>query len=337
LGKGTLLIVNSGEIVNGEIRTSSFVLSQAKSLENEWTIIWGLTGSNSTNLGSFFRNVLRMRRLIKDNDVTVVHATYGSINAIIAMLAAGQKPFVVSFCGDDLLGTIQPGWSWRVRERIAKLLSIIAAVRANHIIAKSLNIKNTLPKSLQKKVSIVPNGVDTDFFKPLDRLECRIQLDLLLEKKYVLFNHSVGNNLLRKNRPLAEAAVVKVRAVMKDVELLVVGQVPHIQMLKFINASDLVLLTSFHEGSPNIIKEAMACNVPVVSVPCGDVRERIVSEQVGRICQYDADEIAKQMMEILSLSSRSNGRAYLLNQNLSAEQVKQEIEEIYHSVITANR
>ncbi|MBL7860699.1 MAG: glycosyltransferase family 4 protein [Cyclobacteriaceae bacterium] len=329
-----VMFVNSGIIRGDRIETSSFVQSQALSLSHHWEVIWGLTGWDSTSLKSMFLNILKLRELNKNSDLSIVHAQYGSINSFIAMMATKGKPFVVSFCGDDLLGTIQPGIKWRIREAVAKFLSLVTAFAADHIIVKSENIKRALPGIWHRKVTIIPNGVDTSFFRPLDKLDSRKELGLSNGKYYVLFNHSVGNNLLRKNKPLADAAINKVKLHFPEVELLVTGRVPHHQMPLYINSADVVLLTSLHEGSPNIIKEAMASNVPVVSVPCGDALERITDDSIGYVCPYDAEELADKIVLILKDNRSSTGRDSLIKQGLSTEDVSKKIELVYNLVLS---
>lgn len=329
----SVLFVNSGVEEGGDIKTSSFVKSQAMSLSDRWKIIWGLTGWASTSIKATLQNISKLKRLNRDENVAIVHAQYGSVNSFIAMMSAMGKPLVVSYCGDDLLGTIQPGIKWRIRETVAKFLSLVTSFAADHIIVKSVNIKRALPKIWHNKVSLIPNGVDIAFFRPLDKLDSRKELGLSEDKNYILFNHSVGNNLLRKNKPLADTALEKVRLQFPAIELLVGGNVPHQQMPLYINSADVVLLTSLHEGSPNIIKEAMACNVPVVSVPCGDVMERITEDSIGYVCPYDADKLADKIVLILKNGQRSTGRENLIKQGLSTEEVSKRIESVYNLVL----
>ncbi|MEQ9413235.1 MAG: glycosyltransferase, partial [Cyclobacteriaceae bacterium] len=262
-----VLMVNSGGIIDGKISTSTFVLSQAKSLSNRWEVVWGLCGWKSTSILSVISNIIKLRQVVRNDNIDIIHAQYGSIYSFIGLLISRNKPFIVSLCGDDVLGTIQPGIGWRIREFIAKKLSLYSSSHADHIIVKSNNILNALPSKLQYKASVLPNGVDINFFKPTSKSESRNILGLSQTKTYVLFNQSTGNNLIRKNKELAIEVIRRIKKIHSaDIELLVIGKIPHQQVPIYINASNAVLLTSIHEGSPNIIKEAMACNIPIVSV-----------------------------------------------------------------------
>jgi glycosyltransferase involved in cell wall biosynthesis len=95
------------------------------------------------------------------------------------------------------------------------------------------------------------------------------------------------------------------------------------------NAADCLLVTSLHEGSPNIVKEAMACNLPVVTVPCGDVEERLTYVQPGCIVPYDVTQLATAIRQVLKRRKRSNGRDELVRQGLTTRVVATQLARIY--------
>src|SRR5262245_15872230 len=95
------------------------------------------------------------------------------------------------------------------------------------------------------------------------------------------------------------------------------------------NAADCLLVTSLHEGSPNIVKEAMACNLPVVSVPCGDVVERLQMTYPGGVAPYDVKTLAEKIDEVLKAGRRSNGRERLIEQGLTTPNVAKSLIQIY--------
>jgi glycosyltransferase involved in cell wall biosynthesis len=93
-------------------------------------------------------------------------------------------------------------------------------------------------------------------------------------------------------------------------EMVGCGGVPYNLMPTYMNACDVLLLTSLHEGSPNAVKEALACNLPVVSVDVGDVRERVDSVEGSVVCEDDRpDTIATALAEVLSRSGRVDSRS----------------------------
>jgi glycosyltransferase involved in cell wall biosynthesis len=108
--------------------------------------------------------------------------------------------------------------------------------------------------------------------------------------------------------------------------------VPNNQVAIWLNASDLVLLTSFHEGSPTIIKEALACNLPIVSVDVGDVAERIQGIEGCYIALSEPVDIAAKLSLVYNGPRRIAGRVKV--QELSLERVSQRLKETYHEILT---
>ena len=328
-----VVFVNTGALEDGQVKTTTFVKSQAESLAKGYDIQWFLL-ENNTSFSKIKSAIKDLRALLhRDGSVQLIHAHYGSMTSYIAAQAMGRLPLVVSYGGDDLLGTIQPGIKWRIRELIAKRLSYYSANRASAIIVKSQNLLNALPPKAKAKATIIPNGVDTNLFCPLDKAAVRKELDLGLDKKFVLFNGSRGNNIPVKNRPLAEASMHLVQKKYPDAELLVVGGIPQATLVKYMQASDALILTSLHEGSPNIVKEAMSCNLPVVSVNCGDVSERLAQVNMGGFFDYDPEQLAKALMDVFESSTSYNGREEVFRQELSQEAIANKINSIYQTTL----
>jgi glycosyltransferase involved in cell wall biosynthesis len=101
----------------------------------------------------------------------------------------------------------------------------------------------------------------------------------------------------------------------------------------WINASDVVLLTSTHEGSPNAVKEALACNVPVVAVDVGDVRERLTSVNGCYVATVTAEDLAEKLQIVISAGIRVRGRATLAE--ISLDRIAERIRGIYAAVLDA--
>ena len=152
---------------------------------------------------------------------------------------------------------------------------------ADAITVKSENLRRALPERLRRKCIVLPDGVDLGFFAPMDRAEARSRLKWGHEP-VVLFV-SAGGNRSVKNLPLAEASIHNLRCRGYDAKLVMVSAATRHEVLWMLNAADILLVTSVHEGSPNIVKEAMACNLLVVSVPCGDVADRLVDVTPGEL------------------------------------------------------
>jgi teichuronic acid biosynthesis glycosyltransferase TuaC len=327
--KASVFMVIAGNWKNGALAIPTFVNSQAESLRTAgWEVSLGVV-ENRTSIHRILQNVRRLRREVSRSRPGLVHAQYGSVTAGVANLIRGSLPLVVSFCGDDLLGTPNPGLRWRVRERCARAIGVWAARRSATLIVKSDNLLQALPASLRDKAVVLPNGVDTGWFRPIARDECRSRLGWSMQSKVVLFNTSENEERTRKNPSLARAAVDLVAQSVPDVSLYMMSEASPKEVCLLLNAADTLLVTSLHEGSPNIIKEAMACNLPVVSVPCGDVPERLRMAYPGGTYSYDARVLAEALKEVLKAGYRSNGREQLIAQGLTTAKVAERLIEVY--------
>ena len=332
---GVVLMIVPGSVEDGEVRvTLPFVRSQAESMEKAgWMVVYGVVDDRTSPSG-VMRNAKKLRALARRVEPSLVHAQYGSMTAALAAFVAGSLPLVVSFCGDDLLGTPIPTVKWRVRAGAARRLGLLAAARAAAIVVKSRNLFEALPGRLRRRAVILPNGVDTEWFRPLDHRACRLTLGWDPEAKVVLFHASRGEDRWRKNPALAQAVVDIVGRREPRVSLVMISDVTREEVQLMLNAADCLLVTSLQEGSPNMVKEAMACNLPVVSVPCGDIPERLASTRPGTLCPYDTEALADALLEVLRTGERSNGREQIYLQGLTASHVAVRLGEVYQRVLS---
>ena len=116
-----------------------------------------------------------------------------------------------------------------------------------------------------------------------------------------------------------------------EIEILLVKRVPQCRMPLYMNAADLMVMASMMEGSPNAVKEALAANLPVVSVAVGDTPELIGSSEGNYLVPRDAKAIAEKIVEVCLSGKRSVGRAQV--ERLSMEKVAWQILEVYASVL----
>jgi glycosyltransferase involved in cell wall biosynthesis len=212
-------------------------------------------------------------------------------------------PVVANFHGDDLLGTPNVAGS-----RTKKSLFVVYVSRwlcrfVDEVIVKSEQMKKI---AMGDKIHIVPSCVDFDLFHPIPREEARASLNWAPDKYYILF----GNDpqIPRKNFPLAQAAVERLKERGISAELVVANGLPQTTLVQYINASNALILTSMIEGSPTGAKEAMACNVPVVTVEAGDVLQSIGHTRGCKVCPRDADALAIALEEALLLKESTTGR-----------------------------
>ncbi len=259
----------------------------------------------------YLRQVKPLRRFLKKNSFDVIHAHY-SLSAFTASLA-GAKPLVVSLMGSDVKATI-------LYELLIRLFAWL--FRWKEIIVKSKDMYNDLGIS---KARIVPNGVNLDLFKEMDQNECRMSLGWDTHKKHVLFPANPSRQ--EKDFPLAKGSVDMLGS---DVELHVFENVDHQETPRFFNAANVVLLTSKWEGSPNVIKEALACCVPIVTTNVGDVSERLDGVNGCFVAQTrNQEDMAVLLRKALQFEGRTQGREKLLSDGLDNRHVAEKLISIY--------
>lgn len=260
----------------------------------------------------------------------VVHVMYGGVMADITTRTVRQQPVVVSFCGSDLLGERLSGAVRTLLAGYGVLASHRAARKASGIIVKSPNLHKALPGSVDlSKVRIIPNGIDLSRFQPLDRRACCQQLHWRTDYFHGLFASNGGD--AGKRPDLAQAAVQALNARGVQAELHQLSGVPHEQVPVWLNASNVVLLTSRSEGSPNIVKEALACDLPVVSVDVGDVRERLQGIEGCYLALSEPGDLAAKLHMVYLGPSRVPGRVKM--QELSLERVALRLKDFYGELL----
>jgi glycosyltransferase involved in cell wall biosynthesis len=246
----------------------------------------------------------------------IVHGHYG-LWCLVARLQ-WTTPVVASFLGSDLLGApTADGGNTRKGAFVVRVSQWLSR-RVDAVIVKSEQMRRLTPA---KNVFIIPNGVDFNLFRPAPRAEARAALGWKQDGYYVLF----GNNpkLPRKGYPLALAAIERLRARGIPAELVVANGMTQGAVVQRINACNALLLTSMHEGSPNIVKETMACNVPVVSTDVGDVRQVIGRTHGCGVCIRDPDALAIELEKALRRQTPTTGRVDIshLERSIVARQV----------------
>ena len=327
-----VLAIAAGTKLNGKTKISINTSRQIQSLKESGIDIQPSYLYSRISPKKIIKSIQTLKSEISKFQPDCIHAFYGSMVSFIATKAAGKRPLVVSYCGDDLLGTPNDGLSWRIREKLTRTLSLSSGRKASHIITKSNNLKTALPKTLHQKVSIIPNGVDTEFFQSKTKRYCRQQLGWN-SAPVIFFNASSGGNSNVKNIRLANETINLLKKKSPDARLEVVSNSPPEEIMLKINASDCILVTSLHEGSPNIVKEAMACNRPIVSVPCGDVRERILNANKGGVYPYDPVRLSEAIFSVLNNPIPFNGREEVFRQGLDKAQIALKIKKVYQEVI----
>jgi hypothetical protein len=174
---------------------------------------------------------------------------------------------------------------------------------------------------------VIPNGVNFEHFFPIDKREARAKLDIPATQKLILFVSDPARP--EKNYSLAKAAFDMLDIPGK--ELTVLCGMAQTELNLYYNAADVLLLTSFHEGSPNVVKEALACNCKVVSTDVGDVAELITGIDGCYTTTFDASDVSDKLSCSIREPIKSPTRDLI--QHLEINKVAERIIAIYHKII----
>ena len=303
----------------------SFIKSQIDSLKRKGVDVDLLVIDGYKSKFHYIFAIVRLWIYCFRNHYDLVHAHYG-LSGLVARFQ-WRFPVVVSFCGDDLLGHSDQAGNPTLTSLFWVKLHKILACCVGRSIVKSQAMAQLLRGSA---CAVVPNGVDLNVFRPLDAAKCKKELGLDLDQQYVLFPYAKDN--VRKNYILFEKAIRLLQEKYDIVLLpLVVDDVPNETIPVYLNAVELVVLVSFWEGSPNVIKEAMACNTRIVSVDVGDVREILAGVEGCLLCGYEPEDVACKIKDILATARKTRGREAIAH--LSLESIADRVLEEYKKVI----
>ena len=299
----------------------AFVKSQADSLaargcENTIHEIHGWRAKSE-----YLKALFELPRVARACGAELVHAHFGYTGAVAVRV---QLPLVVSFCGDDLLGHPKRDGRATLKSRTLVGLSCWAARQAHGVIVKTDEMRRVIASV--PDVHVIPNGVDLARFTPAARADARARMGWRADGDVLLFAAHAGE--LRKNYALAAEVQRRLAERGLDVRLEVVHDRPHAEVVHAMNAADVLLLPSLHEGSPNVLKEAMAVNLPVVASPVGDCAERLHDVRPSAIAALDAAAFTEATAQVLAARSRSNGRE-VLARTLSLEAVAERVLGVY--------
>jgi glycosyltransferase involved in cell wall biosynthesis len=215
-----------------------------------------------------------------------------------------------------------------LRAACGRLFSQLAALRAQKIICVSRRLRDRLWWR-GGVVAIQPSGVDSDVFRPEPRLPARRRLGWSDDESVALFH--AGRDVRVKRLDLAQAAVDQARRKVPSLRLEILdGSVPSSLVPSLMNAADCLLLTSFSEGSPSVVQEALASNLPIVSVAVGDVEERLHGVDHSTVALPDAAALGVALARLVDPPRRSNGRQKI--PEFCSRRLARELKEIYQEL-----
>jgi teichuronic acid biosynthesis glycosyltransferase TuaC len=240
----------------------------------------------------YFRALPRLVRMVQTGRFDLVHAQYA--HCVLLAHAQRRVPVIGHFHGE-----LQDGHG---RKDLA--LAHLAARLTRHLIVVD-------PRSARRvrvpHLDVIPIGVDADRFRPSDRAEARRKLGLHLERPYVLFSSNPARP--EKDYPLFQRAFRAIQARIPSASEFILHGRRYDEVATILNAVDVLILTSRAEASPTVVKEALLCNLPVLSTDVGDVGARLRGVSASAVLPRDPEAIAAAAADILLAGLRSNGRA----------------------------
>ncbi len=302
-----VLFVSSGNTKDG---ISPIIKNQGESLKQEGTNLEYFTIKGGGVKG-YLKSIFKLREHLKNNSYDVIHAHYW-LSAIVTSLA-GAKPMVVSLMGDDVKAKAWFRW----------IIYFFHHLSWSKTIVKSQDMYNSFG---QKDVAIIPNGVDMNRFKPIDKEIAIKETGWDITKKHILFTSNPKR--IEKNFKLAQDAFNLLKD--ENLELHYLIDIPNEKIPYYYNSASVVILTSLWEGSPNAIKEAMACNIPIVSTNVGDVEDVLSKTEGCYISSFDYKEFASKIKKALNFGERTTGREDIVH--LKSKTIAKKIIDIYKEI-----
>ena len=266
----------------------------------------------------YLMSILKLRKLLNKKKFDVIHCHH-AFSAVCFVLTGHYKrnKSIVSYQNDPS------------NEQGNKLFEFVRKKVDAIILKNNSTIVNNISIFSQ------PNGVNTNLFLPIERKKCLVKLNLNPSKKYVLF---VSSNFIREqkryDRFQKTLEIVKYKYGVKDLEELKLINTKRELVPYFFNAASLHLLSSDFEGSPNSVKEAMACNIPVVSTDVGNVQELLNGVNGSYVAKSNnAEDLAAFVVKALNNKEPLNSRNILIQKQLDIESVAKKIISIYNKFI----
>ena len=291
-------------------RIAPFISDQVEALQKAGVSCEYFT-IEGKGIKGYLLNLLPLWHKIKVCRPDIIHAHYG-LSGVLANLQR-RVPVVTTYHGSDINNP-----------KVRRFSKIAIRLSAWNIFVSQKNIQLS---GVGKRFTLIPCGVDTNVFKPMDKAMCRQKFGFEPSEKLILFAGTFDNKV--KNPELAIAAVAKI----PDARLLELKGYNRTQVAELMNAVDVCLMTSHTEGSPQFVKEALACNCPVVSVNVGDVEELLDGVENCRIVERDANMISENLNDLLRISVRPDGNKKISESGLAAESVAEKIKTIYMSLV----
>tara|TARA_Y100001970_G_scaffold294299_1_gene450077 strand:+ start:30758 stop:31729 length:972 start_codon:yes stop_codon:yes gene_type:complete len=316
-----ILFISSGNKKNG---ISPIIKAQGNSLEKQ-NIMLSYFPIIGKGIKGYSKNLFPLRKEIINGKYDIIHSHYGDSILLSAIANFNKVRFFVSFMGSDIF-FIENKSIINFRKYIfKKIMSIIfrfiARYIADEVIVKSEKMKKELWS--HSNPIILANGVDLNIFKPINNSF------LKRKNKFLRIIFVSDINRLEKNYNLLEESV---RLLQDDysIEIINPKNLSPEQLNEEYNRAHLLALTSYYEGSPNVIKEAMACNLPIVSTNVGDVKQIFGKTAGCFIANSECIDFSKKIISAIHFNDRTNGRKRIIDLGLDSDTISTKLIELYN-------
>lgn len=312
---------------DGDPSYGAFVAAQVRSAQECGASVEVIFVNGRRNTWAYLAGAFRMLLLnVRPRRYDLIHAHTGHC-ATLARLQF-RYPVLVSYVGYDVYGKLRADGSITLKSRVERVVFRQLARIVAATITKSSAMEALLPASAQAKNVVLPNGVDRREFTEVPREQARAVLGWGPDEVVVLF--AGRTDVARKRVDVAREACLIAAREIDGVRLRILEGHEHGVVPLWMSAADVLVLPSLAEGSPNVVKEALACNLPVVAGDVGDVAQVIGDAVRCRVLDRAAGpaEFGAALVEVLrGAPARSNGRA--LTAHLGADVIARRLLELY--------
>jgi teichuronic acid biosynthesis glycosyltransferase TuaC len=298
----------------------TFVKDQVESLKRAGIEVDVLFVNGRRRKLDYLWGIFRFWWLLLKNRYDIIHAHY-AITGLIARLQF-LYPIVVTYHGGEVKDHV-PRW--------LKYFALRGPQMFSRVIVVNRQEKEII--SHDAKVRVIPCGVNLDVFRPTPLDKARRVLGLPMGKPLVLWAGEYWQ--YEKRFELVEASLMLLQQHCPEAELVLVSGKPHAAIPVYMSACDALVLTSRSEGSPMVIKEAMACNLPIVSTDVGDVAEIIEGVEGCYLVNPDPEDVADKLLRVLQWHRRTEGRDKI--RHLGSDLIAQRIIAVYHELCPPER
>lgn len=270
----------------------------------------------------YIKAVFSLSGKFSSYDIIHCHHAYSGMVYFLSKIKK-NKPLVFSNLGDIN----------KQKRYIDRYFFDILSKTADAIIYKnSMNIDGYA----KEKFHYIPNGVNMELFRPIDRLKSKQKIELEPnEKEYALFVSASGtkSSIKRYDKFVKTLELLSDKGI--NLESLVMSGVKRELVPYYFNSASILFITSDHEGSPNAVKEAMACNLPVISTDVGNVAQMLQGCNSSFVAKTNkAEELCELAEKALSIKEH-NEREVLINKELDMKSVSNKLKNLYSTIISS--